>query len=145
MTSRSLTCCIVLGMSAIALVVAGCQPGSDAPSGPSRSQSSAAAPRLTATPSTTPPTTVEYVVEVARIGDVVRIQSTLVTKDGVAYLCDWVMESDPMQPGDPKIAVAGIPLEDFDLDERRGVLSGEVDIVIRMTSSSTADFVRAAG
>lgn len=90
-------------------------------------------------------TSVAELVKTAQPGDVVEIHSTLVTKDGVPYLCDWTMESDPMQPGDPKIAVSGVPLDKLSLDERRGVLSGSVALVIRMTSTTTADFMHVVG
>ncbi|WP_341360465.1 hypothetical protein V5H98_04570 [Georgenia sp. M64] len=73
-------------------------------------------------------------------GEQVRVQTTLVTEDGVPFLCDSVADSDPEQCSEPSVEIVGAPLDDLELTERRGELAGEVDIVITI-EDRTATFV----
>lgn len=81
-------------------------------------------------------------------GDIVRVKAALVTKDDLPYLCDTTLESDPMQPGSPNIAVSDLPLDKLTLSERRGEYSGAADIIVKLTSkiepdgTTKAQFVR---
>lgn len=90
-------------------------------------------------------TSVAELVKTAQPGDVVEIHSGLIAKDGVSTLSDTWMESDPPQAVEPMLTVTGVPAQDLQLAEKLGVLYGEVDLVIRMTSTTTADFVRVVG
>ncbi|KAB7791452.1 hypothetical protein [Bifidobacterium leontopitheci] len=83
-----------------------------------------------------------------KAGTTVRIKSTLVTKDGTPYLCDYTLESDPPQPSSPNIAVAGLPLDKLSLRESKGVKIGDADAIVKLTSAidpdgtTKAEFVR---
>ncbi len=61
-------------------------------------------------------------------GTEVEVRAVLVTEDGVPYLCDYVLESQPQQCADPSVELRGAPLDELDLEAADGERAGEVTL-----------------
>lgn len=88
--------------------------------------------------------TLQSALEGSEPGQLARVDTGLVARDGVAELCDMVADSYPPYCAYPVVEIIGVPFDELDLELTRGVYHGPVDIVIRFESDGTASFVEDA-
>ena len=127
---------VTVATAALAGIVGGCASPATPSSGSTAGSSAAAIPIYTSA---------EDVIGSAQTGDELEITTGVISSDGQTYVSDIWAESDPPQPAEPMITVSGVPADKLGLEEKLGVYYGQATLIIRMTSSTTAEFVSSAG
>lgn len=71
----------------------------------------------------------------------IRIQATVVTFNQIPYLCDDVLDSDPVQPGSPQMKLTGVTPDQLGIAQSRGEYSGVVDITAMVVSDKEIRYI----